>query len=98
MLTGEPKKLSSGSIILELEGYEEGYKILEALYREGKLTEVLGLRIKRVEYGSTSQSDKDNTVEVFFSYSHKDEELRNEVAVHLSILERNGVISGWHDR
>ena len=35
---------------------------------------------------------------IFFSYSHKDEELRDELTKHLSILERNGVISGWHDR
>ena len=49
---------------------------------------------------------KDNTevsltnqpVTIFFSYSHRDEELRDELAKHLSILERNGVITGWHDR
>jgi TIR domain len=37
-------------------------------------------------------------VEVICSYSHKDEELRNELANHLSILQKEGVISGWHDR
>jgi len=37
-------------------------------------------------------------IEVFFSYSHKDEELRGEMAKHLSILKRQGVITGWHDR
>ena len=37
-------------------------------------------------------------IEVFFSYSHKDEELRNELKKHLSILKRQGVITGWHDR
>jgi TIR domain len=35
---------------------------------------------------------------VFFSYSHKDEDLRNELEVHLSSLKRHGVISTWHDR
>ncbi len=35
---------------------------------------------------------------VFFSYSHKDEDLRNELEVHLSGLKRQGVISTWHDR
>lgn len=35
---------------------------------------------------------------VFFSYSHKDEDLRNEFEVHLSGLKRQGVISTWHDR
>lgn len=37
-------------------------------------------------------------ISVFFSYSHKDEELRDELAKHLSVLERNGVIASWHDR
>lgn len=35
---------------------------------------------------------------VFFSYSHKDEDLRNELEVHLSGLKRQGIISTWHDR
>src|ERR1035438_2506744 len=37
-------------------------------------------------------------IEVFYSYSHRDEELRNELEKHLSILRRQGVISGWNDR
>jgi len=37
-------------------------------------------------------------VEVFFSYSHRDEKLRDKLAPHLSMLQREGVISAWHDR
>ncbi len=37
-------------------------------------------------------------VTVFFSYSHKDEALRDELANHLEILKRNGDITDWHDR
>ena len=37
-------------------------------------------------------------VEVFFSYSHKDKEFRDELEEHLSLLKRQKVISGWHDR
>jgi hypothetical protein len=40
-------KVEEGSILLELEGSEEGFRILEALQRDGKLTEVYGLRVKR---------------------------------------------------
>jgi hypothetical protein len=36
--------------------------------------------------------------ELFFSYSHRDEDLRNELETHLSSLQRQGLISGWHDR
>jgi hypothetical protein len=35
---------------------------------------------------------------VFFSYSHKDEALRNELETHLTMLKRDGTIEAWHDR
>jgi tetratricopeptide (TPR) repeat protein len=38
------------------------------------------------------------SVLVFFSYAHKDEDLRDELAVHLAMLKREGAISDWHDR
>ncbi len=42
--------------------------------------------------------NKLNQVSLFYSYSHKDETLRDTLETHLSILARNGVISQWHDR
>lgn len=35
---------------------------------------------------------------LFFSYSHKDEELRDQLEVHLATLKREGAIDVWHDR
>jgi pimeloyl-ACP methyl ester carboxylesterase len=35
---------------------------------------------------------------LFFSYSHKDESLRDQLAVHLAMLKRQGLIEAWHDR
>lgn len=35
---------------------------------------------------------------LFFSYSHKDEALRDRLEVHLAMLKRQGAISTWHDR
>lgn len=35
---------------------------------------------------------------LFFSYSHVDEDLRDQLEVHLSALKRQGLISSWHDR
>jgi len=37
-------------------------------------------------------------VKLFYSYSHKDEALRDELETHLSGLKRQGLIEGWHDR
>jgi DNA-binding MarR family transcriptional regulator len=37
-------------------------------------------------------------IRLFYSYSHKDEELRKELEEHLSLLKRQGYLVGWHDR
>jgi TIR domain-containing protein len=37
-------------------------------------------------------------IEVFYSYAHEDEELRDELEMHLAMLKGRGVITGWHDR
>ena len=44
---------------------------------------------------SRSQS---NGIEVFYAYSHRDEELRQQLENHLTLLERQGIITSWHDR
>ncbi|MFT3942083.1 toll/interleukin-1 receptor domain-containing protein [Rhodopseudomonas sp.] len=35
---------------------------------------------------------------IFFSYSHKDEELRDQLETHLAMLRNQGLIDSWHDR
>jgi tetratricopeptide (TPR) repeat protein len=42
--------------------------------------------------------DSTKAVEVFYSYAHKDEKLRDALVEHLSTLRRQGYISEWHDR
>ena len=37
-------------------------------------------------------------VQLFFSYSHKDENLRDQLETHLAMLKRQGFIETWHDR
>ena len=44
--------------------------------------------------GSSAQ----RSFKLFFSYSHRDETLRDELAKHLTVLRRQGVIKEWHDR
>ena len=39
-----------------------------------------------------------DAVRVAFSYSHRDEELRDELGTHLKLLQHQGLISPWHDR
>lgn len=40
----------------------------------------------------------DGVVEVFYSYSHKDEKLLAKLEAHLAALKNQGIITGWHDR
>ncbi len=37
-------------------------------------------------------------IEILFSYTHKDEELRDKIEIHLASLKRSGRIVCWHDR
>jgi hypothetical protein len=48
--------------------------------------------------GDRVQNDLPQPVEVFISYSHKDDRMREELETHLSLLQRQGVIAAWHDR
>jgi len=41
---------------------------------------------------------KSAPLEVFYSYAHEDETLRDELEKHLKLLQRQGLISNWHDR
>ncbi len=45
-----------------------------------------------------TSGSENQAIEVFFSYAHEDEELRDELAKHLKLLERQKVISAWYDR
>ena len=44
------------------------------------------------------RSSNSGPAKLFYSYSHKDEKMRDKLAVHLAILDREGVIQEWHDR
>lgn len=45
-----------------------------------------------------SDSTPSKPLELFYSYSHKDQELREELQPHLASLKRQGSIAEWHDR
>ncbi len=37
-------------------------------------------------------------MKIFYSYSHKDEQLRDQIEKHLALLKDEGYIDEWHDR
>ena len=46
----------------------------------------------------TTADETSPTLTVVFSYSHKDEALRDELEAHLSVLRRLNIVKTWHDR
>src|SRR5713226_6014502 len=46
----------------------------------------------------TAEPQAQPPIEIFYSYSHEDEALRKELEKHLSSLQQQGFIAGWHDR
>lgn len=42
--------------------------------------------------------DEAGRMKIFFAYAREDEDLRDELEKHLSMLKREGVITSWHDR
>jgi hypothetical protein len=44
------------------------------------------------------QAGEGTPLEVFYSYSHDDEDYRKKLGKHLSVLRRAGLITDWHDR
>lgn len=47
---------------------------------------------------SMGPSGGERTIRLVYSYSHKDEELRDRLQLHLTLLQRQQLISPWHDR
>jgi len=56
------------------------------------------LTVERSDEGFEKRSEPNKSIDVFYSYSHRDETLRDELEKHLSMLKRQGIITSWHDR
>ena len=62
--------------------------------------------IKKEEQDTTSKIDNSmikntlsgKSLNIFLSYSHKDEELKEQLDTHLAALKRNNLIQTWNDR
>jgi len=105
------RKVGSGSVKLTIESSEDGFQRIKTLFARGQLHDVLGFEILGIEVdqearsisetseGKIAETTKDqHPIEIFFSYSHQDEEFIEKLIAHLSPLKRSGMITGWHDR
>lgn len=52
----------------------------------------------RPRQNNDTNSQPAPTIRLFYSYSHKDEAMRDALETHLAILKRQEFIASWHDR
>jgi HEAT repeat protein/energy-coupling factor transporter ATP-binding protein EcfA2 len=76
------------NLLYKPHGMDDLYQILED-------THIFQNRCKYYNYDLTQTTQ---SMKLFFSYAHKDETLRDELAKHLSLLKRQNIITEWHDR
>ena len=55
-------------------------------------------RARRIASPTASETPQKRALRVVFSYSHKDEKLRDRLDAHLAPLRHMGIIHSWHDR
>lgn len=98
--------------LVESPTFAVDYKKLVAFERRGvtEFPEFIGQQVMTVNVsdllnGVDFKEQRDDSIDalnrakpLFFSYSHKDEALRDELETHLKLLQRQRVISTWHDR
>jgi hypothetical protein len=57
-----------------------------------------GVDLERTKRDMSMTESIRKALRLFYSYSHKDEELRDELETHLKLMQRQGLIESWHDR
>ena len=57
-----------------------------------------GVDLEGTRQPTTAMERHSQALRLFFSYSHKDDLLREQLETHLKLLQRQGLIQPWHDR
>jgi hypothetical protein len=95
-LSGDGQNFIGNMTLREALGWEvDQYdRIWDQLKTEGRIIPGRG------KGGSVSITDApgSKTLEVFISYSHEDEDIKNSLEKHLTPLKRLNLIKVWHDR
>ncbi len=89
-----------GSAAIRLAGIPE--QLTPILKKKRNLSEIVAQQPLPEDQPSVTNESTSvpspQAIEVFFSYAHEDEDLRDELAKHLTMLKKRGVIKTWYDR
>jgi hypothetical protein len=72
--------------------------LLEVLIHDSNISRPRGASSVPQRKGRGTALTGTSCLNVFLSYAHRDERLREELDKHLSALRRSAVIASWHDR
>lgn len=85
--------------VLEAHGKEEYDEVVGDMVLGLKVKELLdGVDLKGRRAAAEGPQEVRDTLRLFYSYAHEDEQLRDRLNTHLKIFERQGLIEPWHDR
>lgn len=86
-------------LVREKENQEKFTQVIGEQVIELDVKELLnGVELESVRRRNVPDYEKRKALRLFYSYSRKDEILRNELETHLKLLERHGLIDSWYDR
>jgi internalin A len=86
-------------LVMERSGMKKFPKVADGKVIELDVQELLnGVDLEGTRKRERAIEAKGEAVRLFISYSHKDENLRNELQIHLKLLQRQGIIDAWDDR
>ena len=88
----------------KLIAFEQNNRPILSEYSDGEIIDLnvenllSGIDLEETRSYSLLPEEPRQALKLFYSYSHHDESLRNELETHLKILHRQGFINPWHDR
>jgi internalin A len=85
--------------VMENRGIQTFQEVSDEDVLDLNVTELLnGVDLEGTRKPETMRDLDKKALRLFYSYSHKDEALRDELETHLKLLQRQGLIESWHDR
>jgi internalin A len=86
-------------LVMEREGETTFTTVSGGRVVKVNVTELLnGVDLEGIRRREPAAKEPSRAVRLFYSYAHKDEELRDELETHLKLFQRQGLIEPWHDR
>jgi internalin A len=86
-------------VVLEKSNVREFPKVINGKAVTLKVQDLLnGVDLTDARRRRPDSGLRDQALRLFYSYSHKDEALRDELEIRLKLLQRNNLIQPWHDR